>query len=757
MEHSRYIIGIDLGTTNSCAAYLDTDAAKNPRLQVRMFPIPQLVAMGVVEAKNLLPSFYYLAAPGEFLEGSCRLPWSREKNPGHFIGEFASEHGAKVPTRLVQSAKSWLCNQAANRKEKILPIEAADPSIRISPVEASAGYLRHIAEAWNEQMAGGDPALEFQAQEIILTVPASFDEVARMLTIEAAKLAGYSKLTLLEEPQAAFYGWILEHEANWKEFFQAGDAILVCDVGGGTTDFSLIEVQSEGESLSFQRKAVGSHLLLGGDNMDQAVSHFLERKLKAKGHAIDPKQWLQLISASRRAKEVLLSDHPPEQFSVCIQGSGSRVVSGSLTIELARVELENLLLQGFFGSHAFAEAVQLTKSSGLRSMGLPYEADPSIIKHLASFLQKASSQNTPPRPDYILFNGGSMKPALFRREILQNLGAWFDGKAPKEISSSSLDLAVSRGAVYFGKARRGLGVRIGGGTPRAYYLVIEVRDSSGGVKKQALTLLPRGSPEGATIESERVFMLTPNAPVSFHMLTSHTRLNDAPGDLVEIMEEEMFPLPPIHTVLRYGKKQRSADPASQEMIPVTLAIELTEIGILELWLKSKATEHRWRLEFQLRGASGEENSLLALESQRTDEIFGDEELKPVKAMIAGFYSGSSPIRPNQLTAELERLLEMPKADWPPGLLRNLWDVLLQQAPSRTLSMDHEARWWNLAGFFLRPGFGYPLDDFRIKDLWKVILGDLKKPKNTRLPASMLDLLQKSCRRIEQRPADPVDQ
>lgn len=730
-ENSRYIIGIDLGTTNSCAAYLDTDIAKNPRLQVRMLPIPQLTAMGQVEPQKLLPSFYYIAAQGEFLEGACKLPWSQEKNPGFFVGSFASEYGGKVPTRLVQSAKSWLCNQAANRKEKILPVESAEPGIRISPVEATAGYLRHILEAWNQQMAKGDPALEFQQQEIILTVPASFDEVARMLTIEAAQLAGFAKVTLLEEPQAAFYGWILEHETEWKKIFTAGDSILVCDVGGGTTDFSLIEVQSEGEdaSLSFQRKAVGRHLLLGGDNMDQAVSHFLEGKLKEKGYVLDPRQWLQLVSSARKAKEVLLGEDPPEQFSVCIQGSGSRVVSGSLSIELTRADLEKLLVSGFFDSHSFADAAQLAKPSGLRTMGLPYETDPSITKHLAAFLQKAAFQGSQAAPAYVLFNGGSMKPALFRRQVLHNLTQWFGGPAPQELVSPSLDLAVSRGAAYFGKARRGLGVRIGGGIPRAYYLVIDVRDSRGIVKEQALTLLPRGWQEGTVVESERVFMLMPNAPVSFHLLTSHTRLNDALGDLVEISAEEMFPLPAIHTVLRYGKKQASANPSSTERIPVKLTIELSEIGILELWLKSQTTEHRWRLEFQLRSASGEENSLLALENQRTDEVFGEEELAPAKALIAEVYSGKGVIQPNQLIGELERLLNASKADWSTSLLRGLWEVVLQQAAYRTASMDHEARWWNLAGFLLRPGFGYPLDDFRVKDLWKVILGDLKKPKS----------------------------
>jgi len=718
-DRSRYIIGIDLGTTNSCVSYIDTDIAKNPRLQVRMLPILQCISMGLAEPKHLLPSFYYLPASGELMEGSTRLPWEKQMRHDAFVGVFAREHGAKVPTRLVQSAKSWLCNSAAERKEKILPLEAADVSIRVSPVEVTAAYLRHIVEAWNHQMSKGDPALEFQEQEVVLTVPASFDEVARLLTVEAAKLAGFAKLTLLEEPQAAFYGWLLEHEDSWKGLFKDGDAVVVCDVGGGTTDFSLIVVKAdEHASLSFQRMAVGNHLLLGGDNMDQAICHFLDQKLKG-DHSLDSKQWLQLLAAARQAKEVLLGDNPPDSFSVCIQGAGSRVISGSISVEVKREELEALLLNGFFGDYPWDEAVQLNKSTGLRSMGLPYEADPSITKHLASFLKKSGIN----KPRYVLFNGGTMKPLHFRQAILKNLSRWF-GEPVQELSSASLDLAVSRGAAYFAKARRGLGTRIGGGIPRSFYLVIDVKDKEGKVSKQALTLLPRGSKEGIKVESKRVFMLMPNSPVSFHLLTSHTRLNDAPGDIVELNEEELFPLPPIRTVLRYGKKS-----VLTEMIPVKLEMLLSEIGTLELWLKSQSTEHRWKLEFQLRTAAGEENSLLALEQRGRDEVLGEEELQPAKQLIMDVFSGASPLQPGKLMAELERLLEMPKNDWPPGVLRGLFDASLKLALQRTQSTQHESRWWNLIGFLLRPGYGYPLDDFRIKDLWKVILGDLKKDKN----------------------------
>lgn len=727
-DQSRFVIGIDLGTTNSCIAYLDTDPIDNPRLQIRMLPIPQLTAIGQVEPQLLLPSFYYLMGSGEFSEGSCRLPWTKDRKLNYFVGKFAREHGAKVPTRLVQSAKSWLSNAAADRREKILPIEFSDPSSKVSPVEATAAYLSHLAYAWNSQMVKGKPENELQEQEILLTVPASFDEVARMLTIEAAKRAGYHKLTLLEEPQAAFYSWIYQNENQWKQFLQEGDCVLVCDVGGGTTDFSLIEVQGSAGELTFQRKAVGNHLLLGGDNMDQALCHFLEAKLKnQESKALESNQWLQLAALARSAKETLLGESPPDQFSMCIQGSGSRVISGSINLELSRKEIEKLLSEGFFGSYTFEEATHVKRSSGLQTMGLPYEAEPSITKHLAVFLKHALKNHASRSPNFILFNGGSMKPAIFRESIIANIGRWFNQPPPKELPSMSLDLAVSRGAAYFGRARRGMGLRIGGGIPRSYYLVIEVQQGDL-IKKSALTLLPRGAMEGEKVESNRTFMLTPNLPVAFHLLSSHTRLDDKCGDLVEINQEEMFTLPPIQTVLRYGKKRDAETAEAKELIPVKLSIELSEIGTLELWLHSVQTTHQWRLEFQLRNAAGQENSMFALEKARMDETFEEKELLSAKELIAQVYSGKSFLEPNQLVAEIEKLIQMPKAEWPPSVLRSLFETVLAQAPRRNYSTLHESRWWNLIGFLLRPGYGYPLDDFRVKELWKVILGDLKRLK-----------------------------
>lgn len=722
----RYMIGIDLGTTNSSMAYVDT---QKPQLAIQLFSIPQLVSAGHVDVQLTLPSFCYLPGKEEWPAGSLSLPWKKEVSV--IVGQFAKVQGTRVPTRLVQSAKSWLCNVAANRKEKILPIEAADPSQRLSPVEASAHYLMHLKEAWNATLGKGKIEDEFEEQEIILTVPASFDEVARSLTVEAARLAGLQHVTLLEEPQAAFYSWISQHENQWQQLLKAGETILVCDVGGGTTDFSLIEVHLKEGKLVFQRMAVGDHLLLGGDNMDVALAHYLEKKIQAVSSlSLESDQWLQLQAAARLAKESLLhsTSQGSSSYPIVLQGTGSSVVKGSLTASIEREELESFLLEGFFGQYPLQQALELRKSRGFRTMGLPYEDEPSITKHLARFLQQAGYLDGNRTIDYLLFNGGAMKPLSFQKVIQHSLSQWFAHKNPTILESTSLDLAVAKGAAYYGKVRRGLGVAIGGGSSRTYYLELDVKDGQGEIVKKALTLLLRGSEEGSSFQPERSFLLRPNTPVAFHLLTSHVRLHDQQGELVDIDEQEMHPLPPIHTILRFGRRQASAD--LHDLIPVRLGIRLTAIGTIELWLESEKTEHQWTLEFQLRAATGQENSLLTVSQKRQDETFQTEHLNQAKQGIEELFSGhSSSLKPSQIMEKLEELLESERKDWSPSVLRGLYDSLIKWAAKRKLSPDHEARWWNMVGFFLRPGFGFPLDDFRIKELWKIILGDLKASKS----------------------------
>jgi molecular chaperone DnaK (HSP70) len=711
-----YIIGIDLGTTNSAIAYVDS---RSPHLAIQQFKPLQLTAIGRTDMLPTLASCCYLSGAHEWPIGSTDLPWRIDAD--YFVGASAKEQGAKVPTRLVQSAKSWLCHSAANRREKILPFEAADADRRISPIDASARYLNHIREAWNHQVAKGNVDLEFEQQEIVLTVPASFDEIARALTVEAAHLSGLRHLTLLEEPQAAFYAWLSRHEKSWQEKLPIGSCVLVCDVGGGTTDFSLIDVTGDSEKHQLQRMAVGNHLLLGGDNMDAAIAHYLEAKLF--DHEPTSQEWMQLRHLARQAKEALLTESDPKaSFQVILQGGGSSVVGGSRSATLHRQELVSLLMEGFFSIHEWNEANQLAQGSGIRAMGLPYEEEASICKHLAAFLKSSGGRDGLPRqPDFVLFNGGAMKPKLFQQSIVDSLKKWFPDKTPKLLQSDNLDLAVARGAAYYGMARRGLGVKVSGGSARGFYLGIDV-EQKGRIVNKALTLLPRGSEEGAKFEPSHTFLLQPNKPAVFQLYTSHVRLEDASGDLIDIDESELNPLPPIHTILRFGKRQPSD--SSQERIPVHLSIDLNAIGTLELWLKSLQSDHRWKLEFQLRSASGQENSLSLPTAGQIDEQLESSYIENAKQHLRQQFSKEASHKPERLMNSLEEILEQPRNEWSLSLLRVLWEALPKIVSARQISAISQARWWNLAGFLLRPGFGFPLDDFRLKELWLIILSEI---------------------------------
>lgn len=715
----RYIVGIDLGTTNCAVAYVDTLSSHMP---IQPWRITQLVAEGYSDAQPTLPSFCYLASQGEWPTGALTLPWAANEQD-FFVGRFAQTQGAKVPNRLVSSAKSWLCHNAANRREKILPFEFSDKASRISPVEASARYLSHIRQAWNDSYARGNSELELEEQEVVLTVPASFDEVARTLTAEAARQAGFKHLTLLEEPQAAFYSWLAQHEATWHRLLPLGSTVLVCDVGGGTTDFSLIEVAGTVEQPTLQRMAVGDHLLLGGDNMDRTVAHFIEPQLFSEEPSL--LQWMQLIHQARLAKEALLNGEQ-EQFQIILHGTGSSVVKGSQNANLQKSELQKLLIDGFFASYSWEEASNWSKAVGMRTMGLPYEDEPSITRHLARFLKQSCTVGHMPKgPDFVLFNGGTMKSTLFQQAILQALSRWFPAKSIQVLDAYNLDLAVGRGAAYYGKVRRGMGVKIGGGMPRGYYLGLNlINPDTQKAELRALTLLPRGSEEGASYEPEHTFHLQPNTPVSFQLYTSHVRLNDHAGDIIEVSPEELQLLPPIHTALRFGSRQRQSE-SSQTSIPVHVHAHLNAIGTLELWLKSLTTEHTWSLQFQLRNAAGQENSLAVLEKRATDELLDNSLQENANLYLKDVFTASSGAKLKSLMDGLENILERPRREWSPSVLRALWEPLLQLSATRNLSWQHEERWWNLAGFLLRPGYGYPLDDFRIKEFWRLLLAELK--------------------------------
>ena len=669
-QDSRYLIGIDLGTTNSLVSYIDT----SQNHKIVPFLIRQKTERGSQGTIPYLPSFLY---------------FDEEED---IVGEYARKEGAKIPTRLVHSAKSWLCNSSIDRKEKILPLEAADSTKRIAPVDAVSRFLIHIKEMWNQEMGRSDPANEFEASELILTIPASFDEVARGQTLLAAQRAGLERVTLLEEPQAAFYSWIDEHEKFLEE--RKGELVLVCDVGGGTTDFTL-KKKKKGEEIIFDRKAVGDHLLLGGDNMDAALAFYLDASPSA-----------ELIFLSSQAKEMLLSDNAPECFSFFLGGRGSSVVGGGREFTLTQSEIQSLLLDGFFGLYSLDEALCLKRGSGIRKMGLPFESEPSITKHLATFLKKHQAM-----PDAVLFNGGGIKPSVFRERIKACLELW-SGKQVTQLKPIHYDRAVSRGAAYYGKVRRGHGFRIGGGAPRGIYLEIDVKTPSGEIEKKALTLLPKGTQEGTKLSSSHLFSLTPNTPVSFQLYHSTSRSSDLPGSLTSIEEERMAPFPPLYTFFRFGKQTKE--------IPVKMGIHLTEVGTLNLWLDSVCTEHHWDLEFQMR-SHGKRDEVITNERERGgEEAFDASLLQAGKEIVKEAFTFS---RGNRLMKTLEVHFNRSRNAFPPSLLRALFDVTMECCDKRKLSTEYAERFWNGAGFFLRPGRGFPLDDFRITELWKLFLAD----------------------------------
>jgi len=589
---SRYVVGIDLGTTNSAVAFAESGGTA----VAQMLPIAQIVQPGQVEERLLLPSFLYLPRPGEVPSGTLRLPWAMDRD--YAVGEYARRQGSQVETRLVASAKSWLCHAGVDRKAAILPFKAGEGDRRVSPVEASTLYLRHLVEAWNTQF----PSDPLPAQEIILTVPASFDAVARELTVEAARAAGLEHLTLLEEPQAAFYAWLAQQGEAWREQVTVGDVILVCDVGGGTADFSLIAVEQEAGRMILRRVAVGDHILLGGDNMDLTLAYFLAKKL---GTKLDLGQMLQLRHAAREAKEALLNDPNKTSAPITVVGRGSKLVGGTLRTELTREELTAQLLDGFFPEVAADATPRAAHVAGFAEMGLPYASDPSLTAHLAYFLRRHADdlskyRQGPPQPTVVLFNGGVFKAAAFRQRVIEALTRWSAGHANpmKILPSADLDLAVAQGAAYYGQVRQGKGVRIRGGTSRSYYVGIETAQPAvPGVPPplKALCVVPFGMEEGSEtdVPGHESFLVV-NTPAEFRFLSSTVRQSDTVGLLLEEWDDrELEEMAPLSTTL--------VDPSgTMQYIPVRLHTKVTEIGTLELWCLSRDGQQRWKLEFNVR-------------------------------------------------------------------------------------------------------------------------------------------------------------
>jgi len=744
---SRYLIGIDLGTTNSVVAYLDTQNTADAASLIRVFSVPQLVGPGEVRTLPALPSFLYFPTEDELSAGGVSATWN--EHPAMVTGVLAREQGALVPNRQVSSAKSWLSYPGVHRRAKILPAQAEPQQPMISPVEASARYLMHLRDAWNGAM-GSDGETRFEHQEIVLTVPGSFDEEARELTVEAARSAGIEKLTLLEEPLAAFYAWIAANrqaQAGNNEHLRDGELILICDIGGGTTDFSLVRARVVNGELQFERSAIGEHLLLGGDNLDFALARYVEKKLK------DVKFTLRQRYALRRtccaSKERLLNDSFLERVPITILGSGRAVIGEALSTDLTREEVLQVLTDGFLPITARHEMPATSTPTGLRELGLPYANDPAITKHLAAFLTQAaeamdgsSANQRMARPDAVLFNGGFCAPAVTRDRIVEAISAWLGGTqsgwSPKLLNNDEVDSAVARGAAYYGRVRRGTGLRIRAGNARTYY--IGLRSDHG---LQGICVLPAGVEEGTTLPLlDREFSVLANRPVSFTLYSSLTR-HDAHGEVAALDEVSVHRHPPLVTLLRFGKRR-------DVYLTIRLRASFTEVGTLELWCESRETSHRWRLQFELRGEEAQVQQLDTVKPQpvpahSSGVTTSDANVESAAQLIKNVFGDSAhdaSLAPEALVGQMEAVLGAKRDSWPLSAIRRFSDALIEVAVGRKKSPRHEIRWLNLSGYCLRPGFGAPGDDALVNRLRTIASDNLAFVDDLQCQVGVLVLLRR---------------
>jgi molecular chaperone DnaK (HSP70) len=757
---SRYLIGIDLGTTNSVLAYIDTQNAVDGELPICVFPVPQLLAHGEIRTLPALPSFLYFPTRDELSAETVCATW--DEDPPILTGVHAREQGALMPSRQVSSAKSWLTNSDIDRRAKILPVQAEPPQPMISPVEASARYLMHLRDAWNRAM-GTDVEARFEQQEIVLTVPASFHEDARELTVEAARTAGLEKLTLLEEPLAAFYAWIVANRRAKSGYgslpahlgperadndLKDGDLVLICDIGGGTSDFSLVRALRMNGELEFERTAIGEHLLLGGDNLDSALAHHVEAKLGNINLTLRQRYALRRVCCT--AKEQLLHDSQLERVPITILGGGRAVVGQSLSVDLTRDEVIKILTDGFLPITAPGDLPARGRRTGLRELGLPYASDPAITRHLAAFLRQAAAvMNSSAtdqgmvQPNAVLFNGGFCTPAVTQERIIGALCAWFGREAqsgwrPKVLHNSSVESSVARGAAYYGQVRRGIGLRIGAGSPRTYYIGL------GSDPLEGICVLPAGVNEGTTLPLlEREFSVLANRSVSFTLFSSRTR-HDAHGEVVALDEADVDRHPPLVTILRSGRRLR------ERSLNVRLRAIFTEVGTLELWCESPDLQHRWRLQFELRSQAEQAQQQTATKSyaaspRLSDDTDSDTTIESAVGLIHRAFGKSSDgdsVAPETLVSQLETTLGSNRDSWQLSTIRRLADALLEVAAGRNQSPRHEMRWLNLSGFCLRPGLGAEGDAARVKDLLAIMSNELAFKNELQSQVQMLVLLRR---------------
>lgn len=685
-------IGIDLGTTNSALAYIDPEEAEDRDFPpVHVLSIPQYTGPDLIEPVRVLPSFMYLG--------------DRE-----YIGTYAREQGALVPTRSVHSVKSWLSNPEVDRTAKILPWDSQESGRVLSPVEVSSRFIATIRQAWE-----AEKRTPLAGEDVVLTVPASFDEEARELTVQAAQDAGLQKLTLIEEPAAAFYSWIANHLAESRKSLFDGQVVLVVDVGGGTSDFTLIRVAREGDRVDFTRTAVGKHLLLGGDNLDLTLAWLVEHKL---GTSLSIRQRNAVRRQCSAAKEKLLADERLASVEVTVLGGGAALVGGVRKAEIRREEVLELALDGFLPFCALGDQPKEEKRSLFRELGLPYVSDPAVTRHLAAFMS-ASAEHAPNGVDAILFNGGFFIPDILRERVADVVGNWY-GRRPAILENRDLDLAVAVGAAYYSYARTsGSGVLVRAGLPRAYFIGIGAPEDT---RVRTVCLVPRGSEQGSSVEYDPGnLQLVANRPVSFRLYSSLTRSEDALGDVVEFAADapDLHVHAPLNAVIRFGKR------VEERTIPVKLGARLTEIGTLEIWCESKISEHRWRLQFQLRKKAEPDAP------RRPAAVISEEALERARALAAQTFAPGVERRgePAELPGKLEQALALGKNSWPLATIRQLADVLLEHVDGRRLTAAYEVRWLNLTGFCLRPGFGYPGDEFRIEQARRVYASGLAFPSH----------------------------
>ena len=612
MSTPRFAIGIDLGTTHCALAYVDIGASDGENTRYGVLDIPQLTAPGSVDNLALLPSFLYLPHTDELAAGDLTLPWSSAQD--FAVGEFARARGAQTPIRLVSSAKSWLCHPGVDRRAAILPFDAPPEVARVSPLEASTRYLSHLLQAWDQ----AHPQDPFDQQDVTVTIPASFDPAARELTAEAARAAGYTHLTLLEEPQAALYNWIQGSAGRWRKDVKPGDIILVVDVGGGTSDFSLIAVLEREGQLELHRVAVGDHILLGGDNMDLTLAHVVARKLAAEGKTLDPWQMRALVHACRVAKEALLSDAALVTQAIVVPSRGAKLIGGAIRTELTQEEVRATVLEGFFPQvDATARPASRTRS-GLTQLGLPYAQDAGVTRHLAALLGRQAGATTELagfegkvdaeasflHPTAVLFNGGVFKSDALIERTLDTLNGWLTAEnaaSARMLAGADMDLAVARGAAYYGYVRRGQGVRIRGGTARAYYVGVESSmPAIPGMEPpmQALCVAPFGMEEGTEANLQtREFGLLVGELVVLRFFGSSVRRQDTLGTLLDFWQpDELQALGDIQATLPTEGRQAG------ELVQVTLRAIATDTGTLELTAVATQGGERWKVEFDVRGS-----------------------------------------------------------------------------------------------------------------------------------------------------------